>query len=90
MRPNSGEVVFQTSEFTANNFFMRTVRNSQSSIKVDFNPGNGVPAFSFPGVDIADPSVWNLGHIWDQSFKNKGSAITFTEDGTLNVDWGWI
>lgn len=86
----SSEIVHQTSEYNSDFFALRSVRNSRSDIKVDFNPGNGVPSFSFPGVNIADPAVWNLGHIWDQSFKNKGSAVTFTEEGTLNVDWGWV
>jgi iron complex outermembrane recepter protein len=86
----SSEAVFQTSEYNSDFFAMRSVRNSTSNISVDFNPGNGVASFSFPGVDVADPSVWNLGHIWDQSYRNKGSAVTVTEEGTLNVDWGWI
>jgi len=84
------ELVHQTSEYTSDFFALRSVRNSMSNIAVDFNPGNGVPAFDFIGTDVADPSVWNLGHIWDQSFKNKGSAVTLTQDATLNVDWGWI
>lgn len=86
----TSDVVYQTSEYNQKFFAMRSVRNSQSDIKVDFNAGGGIPSFSFPGVDVADPSVWNLGHIWDQAHKNKGSAVTFTEEGTLNVDWGFI
>lgn len=86
----TSELVHQTSEYTSDFFALRSVRNSQSNIAVDFNPGSGVPSFNFVGVNVADPSVWNLGHIWDQSFKNKGNAVTYTQEGTLNVDWGWI
>jgi TonB-dependent receptor len=84
------EVVYQTSEFNSKFFALRSARNSPNNIAVDFNDHDGVPAFSFPGVNIADPSLWNLDHIWDQAHRNKGSAVTLTEEGTLNTDWGII
>ncbi len=39
---------------------------------------------------VDNPATWSLAHMWDQGFKNTGSAITFTPDATLNVDWGII
>jgi TonB-dependent receptor len=99
------EAVFQDSQYHRTNYFSRAYRNVTNNVSVDFNAGGGVPSFQYmdlastAGVNesnVADPGTWNVQddgavpEVWDQGFKNKGSASTFTTDGTLNVDWGFI
>jgi len=92
------EAVFQDSTYSANNFFMRANRNVRNDVSVTFNTGNGLPAFRYLDVagtavdesNVANPATWGLAHMWDQGFKNKGYATTLTEEGVLNIDWGWI
>lgn len=93
------EGVIQDSKFNGTNFFIRGNRNVRNDVTVDFNAGNGVPAFKYLDVaattgvnesDVANPATWSLAHMWDQGFRNKGNASTFTGEGLLNVDWGWV
>ncbi|HEX2852246.1 MAG TPA: TonB-dependent receptor [Opitutaceae bacterium] len=94
----TSELVYQNSEYSQQNFFMRGNRGVRNDVSVDFNAGDGIPSLKYLDVagtavnesNITDPATWNLGHAWDQGFKNKGSATTFTQEGILNVDWGWI
>ncbi len=101
----TSEAVYQTSQFHRTNYFSRAYRNVRNDVTVDFNAGDGLPMFRYldiPGSaavdesDVADPATWSVQddgavpEVWHQGFKNKGSAGTFTTDGVLNVDWGWI
>lgn len=80
---------YQTSEFNSTFFAMRTDRVA-SSIVVDFNANDGLPAFSFPGQNLNDPSLWNIAQLYDQAHRNKGSAGTLTLDGTYFTNWNFL
>ncbi len=80
------DVSYQTSEFNSTFFAMRTDRVAPS-IAVDFNADDGLPAFSFPGTNLTDPSIWNIAQLYDQAHRNKGSAGTLTVDGTYFTGW---
>jgi iron complex outermembrane recepter protein len=98
------DLVLQDSQYHRTNYFSRAYRNVRNDISVDFNAGDGVPAFRYLDIaatpvnesNVADPSTWSVQddggvpEVWDQGFKNKGKAATFTADGDLLVDWGWI
>ncbi len=94
----TSELVFQDSEYTANNFFIRANRNVRNDVSVNFNANAGLPAFRYLDVTgtavdesrIDNPATWSLAHMWDQGFRNTGSAATLTSEGLLNVDWGII
>lgn len=100
----NSEVVFQDSQFHRTNYFSRAYRNVRNDVSVDFNAGGGLPSFRYLDIaatpvneaNVADPSTWSVQddggvpEVWDQGFKNKGSAVTFTTDGTLHTDWGMI
>jgi iron complex outermembrane recepter protein len=98
------EFVYQESLFKGTNYFSRTIRDVRNDVAVNFNAGDGVPAFKYLDVagtqvnegHVADPSTWavkddgGVPEVWDQGFRNKGDALTFTQDADLHVDWGWI
>lgn len=99
------EAVYQTSQFHRVNYYSRAYRNVRNDVSVDFNANDGLPAFRYLDVaattgvdesDVSNPATWSVQddggvpEVWHQGYKNKGSAATFTTDGLLNVDWGWI
>lgn len=100
----NSEVVLQDSQWHRTNYFSRAYRNVRNDVSVDFNAKNGLPAFKWLDVagtpvnegNVADPATWSVQddgavpEVWDQGFKNKGSAGTFTTNGELSVDWGVI
>src|SRR5690606_16028874 len=59
------------------------------SLMVDFNEGNGVPAFNFgddpdTSIDESDLTVaelWNLGPMFDNRDRDEGDATEFKLDG---------
>lgn len=80
------EVVYQDTQYDESFFAMRTERVADS-ITVDFNSGNGLPAFSFgPATDLTAPDQWAMAQLYDQAFSRGGDALTFTADAdyTLN------
>lgn len=90
-------LTYQDSEFQSQFFAMRAER-VHPAIAVDFNPGNGVPAFSFeddPATaninesNMTDPRLWNIAQLYDNGNRNKGDAKTFTLDGDyVPTNWG--
>jgi iron complex outermembrane receptor protein len=94
----TSEIVYQDSDYSQKNFFMRGNRGVRNDVSVDFNADGGIPSLRYLDVagtavnesNITDAATWNLGHAWDQGFRNKGAATTFTQEGILNVDWGWV
>ena len=84
------DVSYQTSEFNSTFFAMRTDRVAAQGIKVDFNANDGLPAFSFPGQNLNDPSIWNIAQLYDQAHRNKGEAATGTIDGTYYLGWNFL
>ncbi|HKB89291.1 MAG TPA: TonB-dependent receptor [Opitutaceae bacterium] len=83
------DVAYQTSEFNSTFFAMRTDRVAPS-IAVDFNAHDGLPAFSFPGSNLRDPSIWNIAQLYDQAHRNKGDAGTITIDGVYKLSWNFL
>jgi TonB-dependent receptor len=83
------DATYQTSEFNSTFFAMRIDRVAPE-VSVDFNTGNGLPALSFPGTKLTDPSIWNMANIYDHANRNKGSASTLTTDGTYNTGWSFF
>ncbi len=73
-------LTYQDSTFDSAFFAVRADRVAPS-IAVNFNPGNGVVHFTSPD-NPADPKLWNLAQLYDNGNKNKGSASTWTADGT--------
>lgn len=94
----TAEIVNQDSEYNQLNFFTRANRAVRNNVSVDFNAENGLPSLQYLDIvgtpvnesDIANPDTWGLAHVWDQGFRNMGSANTFTTEGVLSVDLGWI
>ncbi len=95
----NSELVYQDSKFTASNFFIRAERNVRNDVSVNFNAGDGLPAFRYLDIastptvnesNVADPATWRLIHMWDQGFKNKGNAATLTEEGNLLLNWDLV
>jgi TonB-dependent receptor len=90
------ELTYQNSDFKSDFFAMRADRVTRE-VWVDFNSGNGVPAFGFnddpatPNIDesnAADPAQWAMAQLYDNANYAKGDAITFTFDGDFAADWG--
>ncbi len=82
-------LTYQDSVFKSQFFAMRADRVAPS-VKVDFNAGGNIPAYSFPDdpatttvneSNLADPKLWNIAQLYDNGNKNKGNAKTWTIDG---------
>ena len=92
------DLAYQDSEFETQFFAMRTDRVTYN-ILVDFNAGEGMPAWQFtdnpntPDVDessMVDPAQWNIAQLYDNAGRTSGDALSFTMDGDYAVDWGAI
>lgn len=92
-------LTYQESEFATQFFAMRAER-VHPAISVNFNPGNGVPAFSFEDntatanineANMADPRLWTIAQLYDNGNKFKGDAKTWSLDGDYTpTNWGII
>jgi TonB-dependent receptor len=83
-----GDLSYQTSEFETAFIAMRTTRVAPE-LTVDFNSGNGMPNWSFADESLlVDPSVWNVGELFDNRGRNTGDAITLSLDGDYDLDRG--
>lgn len=83
------EFVYQTSEFM-DEFFALRMDHVFPRLFVDFNTGGGVPFVEFFESDLTDPTLWALAEIYDNGQRDEGDAFSWTADGDLGVDWGWI
>ncbi|KTT69206.1 TonB-dependent receptor [Sphingomonas endophytica] len=84
------DVAYQTSTNTNAFFAMRTDRVAKQ-ITADFNAGGGIPSYHFDNdALLADPKVWNVAQLYDNSGRDKGSAITATLDGFYAFDDGFL
>jgi TonB-dependent receptor len=90
------DLSMQDSEFESQFFAVRTDRVHRM-INVDFNTGDGLPAFSYgddpatSGVDesdITNPALWNVAQMWDNGNYDKGDAQSLKIDGDYELDWG--
>ena len=92
----SADLSMQDSEFESQFFAVRTERVHRM-ISVDFNSGDGLPAFSYgddtatSGVDESDltnPALWTVAQMWDNGNYDRGDAQTLKIDGDYELDWG--
>jgi len=92
------DVYYQDSRYDETFFAMRTERVAPS-VSVDFNAGDGIPAFSFgdnPATaninesDLRDARLWNVAQLYDNALWREGDAVTADVDGTIDTDWGFI
>lgn len=85
-----GDVAYQTSKYRTSFIAMRTDRVADQ-IKVDFNAKDGIPSYHFSNdALLTDPSVWNVGQLYDNGGRDDGSAITGTLDGYYSWDEGFL
>ena len=88
------DLSYQTSKFESDFFAMRTERVAPS-VGVDFNPGNGAPAWNFPDnpetavdeSDLTDPSLWTIAQLYDNANEDEGDAVTLSLDGDYQTGW---
>ncbi|WP_193165268.1 TonB-dependent receptor [Microbulbifer hainanensis] len=92
------EIVYQNSKYETNFIAMRTDRVAYG-LGVDFNSGDGMPDLEFyddpatPNVDesdLTDASQWNVAQLYDNGGSSEGDALTYTLDGELDVNFGWV
>lgn len=84
----SADFTYQDSTNETNFFAMRTDRGPLD-LDVDFNSGNGAPAYSFGDTSLlTDPTRWTVGDLFDSGTKGTGSAWTFMLDGYEEWDEG--
>ena len=84
------DVAYQTSENRTSFFAQRTERVA-SQITTDFNAGGGIPSYHFNDDSLlTDPAQWNVAQLYDNSNRDKGSAITGTLDGNYTWDEGFL
>jgi iron complex outermembrane receptor protein len=71
----------QSSQFETHFIAVRTERVPES-ITLDFNTGSGIPSWHFnDDAQMLDPSVWNMGQLFQNAGKDLGSAQTAQVDG---------
>ena len=94
----SADVSYQDSRYDETFFAMRTERVAPS-VSVDFNSGDGLPAFSFgddPATadidesNLSDPRLWTIAQLYDNALWREGDAVTGEIDGELATEWGFI
>jgi TonB-dependent receptor len=91
------EFVYQES-FYQNEFFALQTERVAPRLHVDFNSGNGIPVVEFfddPATpvnesDMTQAALWAMGPMFDNGEKFEGRAVTFTEDGNYEADWGIV
>ncbi|MBE2214632.1 MAG: TonB-dependent receptor [Opitutaceae bacterium] len=92
----SADLSMQDSEFESQFFAVRTDRVHRM-ISVDFNSGDGLPAFSYGDdaatadvdeSDLTNPALWNVAQMWDNGNYDKGDAQSLKIDGDYELDWG--
>lgn len=87
----------QTSKFE-NRFHAIQTNRVAHSVAVDFNSGDGTPAFSFgdnPATtidesDLTLAQLWNIGPFFDNADKDEGDATELTLNGVYELDRGLI
>ncbi|MFT3784135.1 MAG: TonB-dependent receptor [Nibricoccus sp.] len=86
------EAVYQDSKFDGTFIAART-RSAywdQVPMRMDFNAKDGMPSLQYLGWNPTQVSNWYLWNLYDNANKDKGSATTLKEEGTLMVDWPGI
>jgi TonB-dependent receptor len=93
------DLAYQNSEFNSTFFAMRTERWPNIVKSVDFNSGGGLPSIVIgddPATatvkenDLADTKQFYVAQLYDNANRNKGDALTYTADGDLKTNWGFI
>ncbi|KTF67811.1 MULTISPECIES: TonB-dependent receptor [unclassified Sphingomonas] len=84
------DLAYQTSRNKTAFFAMRTDRVA-SRITTDFNAGGGIPSYHFDNdALLTDARVWNVGELYDNENRDKGSAFTAMLDGHYGWDEGFL
>lgn len=84
----SADLSVQNSEFNSSFIAVRTERVA-SSVTVDFNAGSGIPSWHFnDDAAMLDPSVWNVGALFQNRGRQKGDAQTLQIDGDYQLGDG--
>lgn len=86
----TADLSYQNSQFDTQFLAMRIDRVARR-IDVDFNSGNGIPAYNFDNnALLTDPAQWNVGEFYDNANRSKGDAITLHLDGENRWDTGFL
>lgn len=84
------DAAYQTSRYKTAFFAMRTDRVADQ-ITMDFNAGGGIPAYHFSNdALLTDPAVWNVGQLYDNENRDRGSAFTAMLDGHYGWETGFL
>lgn len=86
------EAYYQKSTYEGTFFAVRTHSPfwDQVSMTMDFNQKDGMPMLKYNNFDPTKSSNWVLDPAWDSANKDKGDALSWSNDATLNVNWGPI
>ncbi len=87
------EVVYQKSKYTTEFYGMRFDR-AIYQMEVDFNDKDGIPSivhYDNPETtadesNLADPTLWTTGFLYNNGGSNSGDAVSFTLDGEWILD----
>ncbi len=90
------EIYYQDSEFDTD-FWGQRVARIAPEFFIDINSGNGVPFIDYdpnntgsPATDPTNRDNYFLDWAFQNGARNKGDALTWSGDGTYDVDWGWF
>jgi iron complex outermembrane recepter protein len=81
-----GDLTLQDSKFETNFIAMRlnAPRFSRGYVDIDFNNGNGTPAYHFnDDSHLLDENNWIAAELFQNRGKSEGNAATFQLDGTF-------
>lgn len=90
------DISYQDSDFE-NDFWGQRIARVAPEFFIDINSGDGVPFIDYDpngtGAPSTDPTIRD-NYFLDWAFPNgdrdSGSALTWTADADLDIDWGWF
>ncbi|WP_239807110.1 TonB-dependent receptor [Croceicoccus hydrothermalis] len=86
----TADIAYQDST-NETDFIAQRVSRTADQITVDFNAGDDIPSFHFADDSLLrDPSVWNVGELYDSAGRSEGSAFTVQIDGGYEWDYGFL
>ena len=91
---DGGKISADLSRQTSTNktaFIAQRLNRVADRITVDFNTGNGIPAYHFADdALLTQPGQWTVGELFDNADTNKGGAYTLHLDGEYQWDDGFV
>lgn len=86
----TADIAYQDST-TETTFIAQRVDRTASQITVDFNQADGIPSYGFSDNSLlTNPSIWNVGELFDNANRGEGSALTMSLDGGYDWDTGFL